>query len=111
MPTATNAAPATVFNVLGEAILSSCAPTNTPMPAASTNAAEAAENTSHLFTLASLEKSIVASCVLSPTSARKIVTKTEMNVSQNTVSPPSEGKDHAKSYYARHATGDAQRPR
>src|SRR6266849_1476912 len=84
MPTPMKPTPASTFNVMGETNLSSCPPTITPIPAATTNAAEAPENTSHLLAFASEEKSTVASCVLSPISARKIVTKTEKNVCQAT---------------------------
>src|SRR5437867_10798933 len=53
------------------------------MPAAETKAAEEPKNTAHLFVFMSEEKSIVATCVLSPISARKIVTKTEKKVFQS----------------------------
>jgi hypothetical protein len=89
MPTPRKPKPASNFNVVGETNLSSCPPTNTPIPAATTNAAEAPKNTSHLFAFVSEENSMVASWVLSPISARKIVTKTAKKVCQVTFEPPS----------------------
>src|SRR5438094_6109589 len=55
---------------------SSCAPTITPIAAASTNAAADPAKTIHLLPGCSAEKSIVANWVLSPISARKTVKKT-----------------------------------
>src|SRR5207247_9626305 len=70
-------------NLCGDINRSRCDPNNTPMPAAETKAAEEPKNTAHLFVFMSEEKSIVATCVLSPISARKIVTKTEKKVFQS----------------------------
>jgi hypothetical protein len=82
-PTAMKPMPPTIFRTRGDIRRSSWLPTSTPMPAASTSAVDDAAKTIHLFALVSAEKSIVASCVLSPISARNTVTNTVTKVCQN----------------------------
>src|SRR5438270_5397569 len=77
-PMTMNPAPAISFSVDGFTNRSSCAPTSTPMAEARTSALALAAKTSHLLFCASEAKSIVASCVLSPISARK----TEMKMAE-----------------------------
>lgn len=65
--------------VFADIKFSSWPPIKTPNPAANTSAAEEPKNTIQLFTFASDAKSMVASCVLSPISAKKTVTKMVKN--------------------------------
>ena len=73
-----NPAPAISFSVDGFTKRSICAPTRTPMAEARTRALALAAKTIHLLFCPSEAKSIVASCVLSPISARK----TEMKMAE-----------------------------
>ncbi len=79
--------PATVFRTFGEMNRSSSEPTRTPIPAAAVSASADPAKTAHLLTCLSAEKRSVASCVLSPISATKTVTKTVANVFQ-CIGPP-----------------------